>query len=213
MDKTFSTIKTLKQLPYGVFRIESIYNNQPFSLVLLTRDSIRNNDIIGKLSKWRKRHEVWFPDQFPVSDKRTKRWLQKKVIDIRDRLLFMVHTDGKDIGHIGLFRFNVAQHACEIDNIVRGEDGFPGIMGQAVQLMIGWGRTIFGIKTYRLQTTSDNQRALRLYKRLGFKENRRLPLVYRKTSDGGQWIDASDDCTEKIIRHKVFMSLLYVKTK
>lgn len=201
-----STIARLKQAPFGSMDLVSRESKNPLILRLLTTQSVYDTGIVRLLGRWRKKHEYWFPAQFPVSMKRTASWLQNRVINEPDRLLFMIDIHGTYRGHVGLYRFDFDTNSCEIDNIVRGRAGRKGMMAEAIQLMMRWGRETLGLTSYTLQTTSDNTRALSLYARLGFVETKRIPLVYTKTPDGGEWTIAPDGYTKRIKRFDVYMT-------
>lgn len=201
-----TTLARLKQSGFGSCDVISSDSKHPLTLRLLTAQTVHDTHIIRLLARWRKKHEFWFPAQFPVSIQRTKIWLEKKVIHEPDRLLFMIMVHGTYRGHVGLYRFDFDNNSCEIDNIVRGRIGRKGMMAQAIQLMMQWGRDTLGLTSYTLQTTSDNVRALALYARIGFVETKRVPLVYTKTSDGGQWDIAPVGYTKRIKRFDVYMT-------
>lgn len=173
--------------------------------MFITYDCLDRPDIITLLSGWRKKHELWFQAQFPVTEERTKQWLRERVLDVNDRLLFMIEVDHTFFGHAGLFRFDEHTLAIDIDNIVRGKDGYRGIMSETVKLLMDWGRDTLGIRTYKLQTTSDNEKAIALYRRLGFTEIKRIPMTYQKTENGGEWIQVTADKHQPIGRYEVFM--------
>ena len=88
-----------------------------------------DQEIIRLCAKWRKQHEDWFPARFTVTVDGTARWLKNGVVETPDRLLFMISVNEAYLGHVGLFRFEFDDEDCEIDNIVRGEAGYPGLMG------------------------------------------------------------------------------------
>lgn len=202
-----STIARLKQARFGSMDLVSSESKYPLILRLLTTQSVEDPHIVRLLGRWRKKHEYWFPAQFPVTMKRTASWLQNRVINEPDRLLFMIVIHGTYRGHVGLYRFDFDTNSCEIDNIVRGRIGRKGMMADAIQLMMHWGRETLGLTSYTLQTTSDNIRALSLYTRLGFVETKRIPLVYTKTHDGGEWKIAPDGYTKRIKRFDVYMTV------
>ncbi len=197
---------TVLQTIFEVKKKSLTIQGESCALELLTHDHRTDVHIVRLLARWRKKHEYWFPAQFPVTLKRTAVWLEKKVIEEPDRLLFMISDHGTYRGHVGLYRFDFEHHSCEIDNIVRGRSGPKGMMAQAIQLMMKWGRETLGLTQYTLQTTSDNVRALALYTRLGFVETKRVPLVYTKTSDGGLWEVASNENADNIKRYDVYMT-------
>ncbi|HUD19802.1 MAG TPA: GNAT family N-acetyltransferase [Patescibacteria group bacterium] len=203
--KIRAIIARLKNKSFGSVSIRGIIRRTNYDLILLTRDSITDDHIVALLSRWRKKHETWFPTQFPVTRKRTKGWLKNNVINTQDRLLFMIRVHDTYIGHVGLYRFDFEKKTCEIDNIVRGRKGYPGLVTAAIRQMMQWGMSTFGLNGYTLQTTSDNERALRLYNKLGFVETKRIRLIHRTTRDGGEWITAPMGYKRSIQRYDVFM--------
>ena len=116
-------IMALKELPYGAIALETEFDGKAVRMILLTRECIENNHIVHLLSTWRKANEFWSQAIFPISDSRTKIWLKEKVIEEKERLLFMVEIDDHFIGHLGLWRFDFERHSCEIDNVMRGKSG------------------------------------------------------------------------------------------
>ena len=78
--------------------------------------------------------------------------------------------NGIAIGHVGLYRFDFDRKTCEIDNIIRGEKGIPGVMTSAITALCRWGEEELGIQAYTLRCKVDNTKALALYKRCGFRE-------------------------------------------
>lgn len=204
---TLGAIARLKSLPFGSTRLNGPHGGAPFSLVLLTSDKGDDRGLMTLLSDWRRTHEDWFLAVFPVTVDGTARWYRERLIDARDRLLFMIEAGGEYIGHVGLFRFDFTDGSCEIDNIVRGSDRRPGVMEPAIRLMMAWGRRELGVANYRLQTFSNNTRAQRLYVKLGFQETGRKPLVRVVDGDRSEWVDAPAG-SDPIERYNLYMSLV-----
>jgi len=174
------------------------------SMSLLTERCANNNELMELLGRWRKENEFWFAATFPVSLEGTRKWFIEQVIN-QSRLLFLITSNGKPIGHVGLFRFNFETGFCEIDNIVRGEPDVKGLMETAIKEMMQWGRNNLDIKQYGLQTASDNERALRLYERLGFIETKREPMILVEKGNRKEWQPTTE--TDNIKRYTVFMEL------
>jgi RimJ/RimL family protein N-acetyltransferase len=215
MAKVDNTVKTriltkiqeLKHASFGKVVIDCNFNNLRYSLVLLTADCSNNKDLMELIARWRKENEMWFADQFKVTTEGTIKWFKEKVIETPDRLLFIIKVHNDYIGHVGLFRFDFESITCEIDNIVRGEPQYPGIMGNAIIHMMNWGKTILELKGYSLKVLSDNERAMRLYKRLGFVEAKRIPLVCIRGDDRVEWIEAPNGYNQMIERYYIVMIL------
>ena len=200
-------IKKLKSLSFGKVKIKCLFNHQKYNLVLITRDCVKNKNIVRLLAKWRKKHQSWFQAQFKVTIKGTKIWLEKKVIETPDRLLFLINIGNDFIGHMGFFRFNFKNYSCEIDNVVRGEPGYPGIVQNGLKYLMKWGKKNLFIKNYTLETTSDNQKAINLYSKLGFSEFKRIPLIQTDKNGYNEWVVATSSYKKNIKKYNVFMKI------
>lgn len=177
-------------------------------LRVVTKADVDDKDLIRALAKWRKRHERWFPSQFKVTVKGTKKWLKNLVIFVPDRILFMVETEsGERVGHLGLNRFNFKNLTCEIDNVVRGNKLLPGVMTKALERIIDWSFSELKIRTLYLRTFSDNERAVRFYKRAGFKELKKIPLKMVVKEKETSWVEMPKALKSPVNRYYLQMYL------
>ena len=195
--EVLSKISSLKAGRFGDARAEGVLDGVWYEILLLTDDRADDVKIIGLLGKWRKENEDFFLSRFEVTFDRTLSWYRKHLQDKPDRLLFIIRSESGYIGHVGLFRFDFARRSCEIDNIVRGEKSNPGIMGAAILSMMKWGKETLGLEGYTLKVLGDNDRAIRLYKKLGYEETGRIPLRLINGKDGPEWTEAPEDTTGK----------------
>jgi RimJ/RimL family protein N-acetyltransferase len=207
MQSVLQELHSLKYAPRDSWSLEFRFKDTPYRLVPLTLDHCDDMAIVEILAAWREKHAWWFPAQFKVTVEGTARWLRNGVVETPDRLLFMVSVNETYLGHVGLFRFEFEERTCEIDNIVRGEPGYPGLIGDAIANMMRWGSNRLGLKGYTLQTFSDNERSLSLYGRLGFREVKRVPLLKIEAEDKVEWVDAPADYRGPVERSNVFMVL------
>lgn len=182
-------IRRYKAMRFGEVAAAGKCRGTDFEIVLLTADA-GTPEMLDTLGRWRKENEGFFLSKFPVSRERTAIWYKNHLIDLPDRLLFVIRCGGGYVGHVGLFRFDYPGRTCEIDNIVRGENSFPGIMGDAILSMMKWGRDALGISGYTLKVLGDNERAVRLYRKLGYAESGRIPLLLEQGKDGPEWREA-----------------------
>ncbi|MDA0771775.1 MAG: GNAT family N-acetyltransferase [Cyanobacteria bacterium] len=174
----------------------------------VTTESLNNQADIKLLAKWREAAQDAFPAQFKVTEDGTKRWLENGVLKTTDRVLFWVHNkQGQRIGHVGLFRFDLSQKFCELDNIVRGESGSPGIMQEACQALIDLCKEELELKDIYLRVFSNNPKALKLYENLGMREIQRSAL--RKIEEDGaiKWIEVIKSPYETIERYFITYKL------
>jgi len=198
-------IDELKHLPFGEVNIDCKFNDIDYKLVLLASECVKDEELMDIIGKWRKNNEKWFSAQFNITIERTTKWFKEKLIDAPDRILFIIKVGDSYIGHVGLFRFDFENKACEIDNIIRGESAYPGIMYNAIKNMMDWGKDTLELKGYSLQAASKNERAMRLYEKLGFKEFDREPMMQIKGKEGLEWVKAPKNYDQKIARYNVIM--------
>lgn len=203
-----SQIKNFNSEPFPTVKLEGQHYAESYSLILLSKGSEENRRVVSLLSNWRKMHEKWFPSTFEVTDERTKAWLHDQVINAT-RLLFLISVKDQYIGHVGLFRFNEHKAECEIDNIVRGVPTYPGIMQASIRTMCEWGVDTLGIQTYSLSTSSDNIRALKLYRSLGFEITHCEPHVAIDDNGFTKWVPRSEYSTLPIGRYHLIMKCRY----
>src|SRR5688572_24934833 len=59
--------------------------------------------LVELLARWRHENALAFPNRFPVTPEGTARWLRERILEVADRLLFLIELpDGRPIGHIGI---------------------------------------------------------------------------------------------------------------
>jgi dTDP-4-amino-4,6-dideoxygalactose transaminase/RimJ/RimL family protein N-acetyltransferase len=158
-------------------------------LLFMTYETLQKSSDIEMLANWRQKNSSWFPSQFKITLEGTRTWLEKGVLDIKDRCLFwVIDSTGKKIGHIGLFRLSLDSRRIEIDNILRGEETEDkGLMRTAISKLLEWQRQDLKIPDSYLRVFSDNTRAIRLYECLGYKEIQRIPLKRIESPDKIEW--------------------------
>ena len=140
--------------------------------------------LISLFARWRRENSFAYPSQFPVTDEGTTSWLRCKLLDVPDRLLFLVlDRFGKPIGHLGLANGLNDDREIEIDNVVRGDkQSSPGIMSEAMQVLLSWTEEKIGPKSIFLRVFQDNDHAVSFYRKLGFQDDLVIPL--RKHTEG-----------------------------
>jgi perosamine synthetase len=142
--------------------------------------------LVATLSRWRADNAFAFPTQFPVTDDGTARWLRAGLLDVEDRVLFLVcDRHGHPVGHLGFANGLAGDRELEVDNVVRGEtDAEPGLMTMAMESLLRWAHETLGPREVHLRVFDDNERAVRFYERLGFRADGTIPLRREERDDG-----------------------------
>ena len=134
-------------------------------------------DTITTLAKWRS-EATTFHNGFVVTFEGTKRWLRKLLLDIPDRILFLVvDRYGKPMGHLGFANALNDQGLMEVDNVLRGVQNVePGLMSYSTRALLRWAVQTISPQGFHLKTLEDNTHAIDFYTHLGFRISGKLPL-------------------------------------
>lgn len=201
-------VKDLKNKSQYKIKIKKIDNTQLYLRVINSSD-LEDRTLLKKLTVWRKREEKWFASQFNVTSPRTKKWLQDSVIDNPLRILFVIEDDnGNFIGHAGFNRYRSQDNSCELDNVVRGIYSYPGLMTNIVLLLTKWSFINLRISKLFLTTFKDNERAVQLYLRCGFKKIDTIPLRSTKIKNEINWIEDKRKNRNKAKRYYLRMKYI-----
>lgn len=186
-------------LPYVILKA---YKNDPTNKNLtfehngekfMLEPVVKNDNVVKVLAEWRNKFYDAFPSRFKVTIDGTGNWLQKQVIDNEDRFLFLIKKNGDILGHLGFFRFSKEENSCEVDNVVKGTEGYPGLMTMALNRMIDFAFKELQLSSLSLRVFADNERAIRLYEKCGFKGQKKIPLSRKGTDELYSWEECEDD--------------------
>lgn len=116
-----------------------------------------DDDIVKKFMEWRNKKRDCFTHKDKVTLESTKKWLD--TFD-ENRKLFTVIQDETIIGHFFLSNDN------EIGSVLKNPNHRNSIMGPAIKQVMKKG------ENYWLNVLADNTKAIKFYKKNGFKIKR-----------------------------------------
>ena len=130
-----------------------------------------------------------FGTVFEVSEKRTKVWIKKNILDNPNCILFLIYVNEKMVGNVGIDNYDEKSNSVELENYMKDpEFDFPGLMTIIERPFLKW---IFeGLKVSKITTHifSDNYKMLNIHARCGgWKTTDAIPLKRVITSDGWKW--------------------------
>jgi perosamine synthetase len=135
------------------------------------------------LKKWREANQFAYPTRFPVTLEGTRKWLEKGVLENESRVLFwIINSNFTKLGHIGLVCLPETSD-IEVDNVLRGESGHPGLMTEAMKTLETLVETEFSLETISLRVLESNVHALNFYLNLGYKVVVKTPLIEVREGD------------------------------
>jgi len=164
--------------------LKTIFNKNRVQLHVID-DSSETSKL---LFKWRKKYWNWFDTKFEGSTEETKKWISKKILPSKERIIFLIIYDGKKIGHIGLDTYNKKENSIHITDVLRGEQGFaPGLMVHVMRVFFKWIFTKLKISKIKLRVFSDAYRAINCYEKAGMVTTNSIPHKRIYTKNGWRW--------------------------
>lgn len=157
------------------------------------------------LTVWRNQYVKSFLTEFVATEERTAQWLTQFVHTNSSKMLFMVESlAGERFGHIGLGFINWNTGYGEADAIVSGGHSPKGLMKESLQTLLRWARDVLGLQTLAVRVRSDNS-AVEFYRKVGFVECQRIPLIAERTPEGVNWFE--DPSAAEFVASLVYMKL------
>ena len=167
-------------------------------LTPITKSSLANTDLIGKMTAWRNRMRSCFLNQAAVTTEKTKAFLTSAVLSDPTRMLFIVHSLTQPVGTLGIkvgppWVHGAGPRGCEQDgrklaelaNLLRGSrEGHPRLMYQGEMALMDWAFRQLEIDLFWTAVPSNNRLALTLFESAGFKPTQLVPL--HKVDNEGQ---------------------------
>ena len=155
--------------------------NKIANLVPIGNWILAEKDIIAAICEWREKNMDMFLIRFESSIQKTEKYLRDLSIGKPNRLLFMVYSDGKMVGHIGLS--DVSQAEAELDNVMKGEITIKNLMYYSGIALFNVFFSMTEIENISARVLSCNSRAISLYKKTGFHVYQDVPLSRHTDGD------------------------------
>lgn len=125
--------------------------------------------------KWRNQDHIrkWFVYTDIISEEQQTTWFQKYQ-NLDDDYVYVVEQRQEHgwlpVGQISLYAIDHRKKAAEYGRVLNGDDaaGGKGLFYEASNLMINYWKTNHQITDFFLEVKANNDRAIRLYERIGF---------------------------------------------
>lgn len=157
---------------------------------ILVKVADLSEDTISLLVKWRNECGDWFDSKFDATFENTKKWLNDKILNDKQRILFLIIFNNQKIGHFGLDCYNEKENSIFITDVIRGEKGFaPGLMEIIFKNYLDWIQKKLKISIIKLRVFQDDVKAIELYKKCDFKKKYSIPMCKKSSIEGWKWIE------------------------
>ncbi len=208
MRRMFRFLKETERLDELYARSVPLPGGQGY-LLPVCRFHVGDGELVATLARWREAHSGAYPTQFPVTLSGTADWLRRRLLEVEERILFLVaEARGRLVGHLGLAHAPDEPAHVELDNVVRGVPGVaPGIMASAVRTLLDWASEHLRPQQVFLRVFEDNAHAVRFYRRLGFVEAQRIPLRRHPMGQRVEYRPLAED--DRAPADRVFLRMVY----
>jgi perosamine synthetase len=158
-------------------------NQKEYFLVPFTSLDLAQENHHLLLKNWREANQFAYPTRFNVTLDGTQKWVKEGVIENPSRVLFWI-TDSNFVrlGHIGLV-YLPETSSCEVDNVLRGEAGHPGLMTEAMKSLENLVETELSLEEISLRVLESNAHAVAFYENLNYKVIIKTPLMEMRDGD------------------------------
>lgn len=147
-----------------------------------------SDETVNLLYTWRKKYRNMFATDFHMSEKKTKNWIKKNILENPDRILFMIYVDNKKIGNIGTALYDEKINSASLDNMMKDPNyTYPGIMTIVEKAYLKW--MFDGLKLSKITgfLFSDNYKMMSIHKKCGWIILKVIPVKHIITKDGSRW--------------------------
>ncbi len=128
---------------------------------------------LEQIAKWRNQSRVakWFFNAMPFALSEQERWYQGYLNDPAQRMFIVENLEGGPIGTLALVNIDQRNQSAELGRIVIGEDDYlgNGFCGDAIRALLRFSFNEMNLNRVYAEVLGDNDTALALYERCGFK--------------------------------------------
>jgi len=183
-------LKKEGQSPQNHIKIESLRNiNACLRPVQTKREDAR------LMAKWRREIYQSFFTWIQPSEAEMLEWLMHYE-NVDNDIIFLVEAlGGEPIGQLSIYNVDTDKKLAEFGRLIRGGGKAPrGIMSQACAALLRWAFSCLQLKKIGLEVFADNQKAISIYKRLGFRVSN--ILLFRRihmSRNVVRWVEAKKE--------------------
>lgn len=152
----------------------------PFGNEVVSLRLVEEKDLQTTLA-WRNRDEarIWFKTSSQITFEQHQAWFYR-YFDKDDDFLFVVESNGQIVGQASVYDIRWDEGSAEIGRfLVAPESAGKGYIGKACEALVVFCAETFNLQYLFLEVLEANERALRLYQRNGFAEERRYDNLIR----------------------------------
>ena len=210
--KYFKFLKNTKSLEKTL--VNRIKINENNYLLPLSKLYLENKELIKKLTFYRNKFKKYYPTQFQATEISTKKWI-KKLLSTNNRIMFLlVNKENSICGVMGLLKHDSSENSLEIDNVIKFKNCYEkNIFSKVLQELLSFSKEVLFIDNIQLKVMSNNLRAIKYYKKNGFKIVSKIPLIKKKLKNKTVFLERSPLKISDSIKNTFFYLMKHYEFK
>jgi diamine N-acetyltransferase len=138
-------------------------------------------DDLDLTMSWRNRDEVrvWFKDSQPLTPEQHRAWYTRYSAR-DDDFVFVIEADGQPVGHAAVYGIDWIERVAEIGRFMAAPEARGrGYIGLACGELLRFCGETLNLRSVFLEVKENNERAIGIYLRNGFREEARSAGMIR----------------------------------
>lgn len=144
------------------------------------------------MAKWRTETYQSFFTWIQPNEVEMLEWLMRYE-NVDNDIIFLVEAP-EPIGQMSIYNVDMDEKLAEFGRLIRGEKkGSKGLMSHACAALLRWAFSCLQLNEITLEVFADNQKAIALYRRLGFYVSNIVLFSKTKTTEGiVRWVEVKE---------------------
>ena len=128
-----------------------------------------SEETIDLLTGWRKKYRNMFATDFIITKEKTRKWIQKDILENPDKIMFVIYIENKKIGIISSSQYNENTNSAILDTMMKEPTfNLPGLMTVIEKVYLRWMFDELNLSKITGFLFSDNKKMMNIHEKCGW---------------------------------------------
>ena len=147
-----------------------------------------SDETVILLTKWREMYRNNFGTDFSISEKKTREWLRKGVLENPDKIVFVIYVENRKIGIISTAEYDEKTNSAILDTMMKDPTyKLPGLMTTIEKVYLKWMFDELNLSKITGFLFSDNKKMMNIHQKCGWAIIEIVPIQKISTDEGTKW--------------------------
>ena len=147
-----------------------------------------SDETVILLTKWREMYRNNFGTDFSISEKKTREWLRKGVLENPDKIVFVIYVENRKIGIISTAEYDEKTNSAILDTMMKDPTyKLPGLMTTIEKVYLKWMFDELNLSKITGFLFSDNKKMMDIHQKCGWAIIDIVPIQKISTDEGTKW--------------------------